>query len=70
MNCQSHLEATAQFRMPTLEDETIVPTEAVQVEVRTRDGLLGGVSVSPIAAAQDATLLAAASEAPFRVEVE
>jgi tyrosinase len=68
MNCQSHLEATAQFRMPSLADAKLIPARAVEVEVRTRDGLFGGRALSPRTAAE---LMATAerSDAPFRVEL-
>ncbi|MEA2906308.1 MAG: tyrosinase [Alphaproteobacteria bacterium] len=68
MNCQNHLEATAQFRMPTLADATLMPAEAVEVEVRTRDGLLGGRAVSPRTAAK-LMVTAERSDAPFLVEL-
>ena len=56
-NCQTHLKASASFPLPDALEE-----DAVEVEVRTRDGLLGGRPHSPRA-------LPAEDAPPFRVEV-
>lgn len=42
MNCMKHLEATAFFRLPMSAQEALASTSNVEVEVRTRGGLLGG----------------------------
>ena len=68
MNCQGHLEATATFRLPLNSDNTLSAASGVEVEVHTRDGLLGGQPHGPAPAAA----LAAgtkAKAAPFKVEV-
>jgi tyrosinase len=42
MNCMSHLEATASFRLPMSTQEALSSSSNIEVEVRTRGGLLGG----------------------------
>jgi tyrosinase len=70
MNCMNHLEATATFRLPLNADQTLLPAEAVEVEVRTRDGLLGGRSHAPqIAAARQMAHAPEAAEMPLRIEI-
>jgi tyrosinase len=71
MNCQNHLEATASFRLPREAQRTLTAAAAaagIEVEVRTRQGLLGGRPRSPGAAALVAD--AASEAAPFRVEIQ
>jgi tyrosinase len=60
-NCQTHLHARAAFSLRALHAKGVAPTE-VQVEVRTRDGLLGGQAASPNAAETT-------TRSPFRVEL-
>jgi tyrosinase len=70
MNCMNHLEATATFRLPLIADQTPLPATGVEVEVRTRGGLLGGRAHTPKSATASPTALSAeAGEAPFLVEV-
>lgn len=68
MNCLNHLEATAQFRLSTLDDATQIPPGALEVEIRTRDGLLGGRVVSARTAAEP-MVTAERGNAPFQVEL-
>jgi tyrosinase len=64
-NCQTHLEAKATFGLRNIHAETI-GKDNVEVEVRTRDGLLGAEPQALAAAARTAT----ASKRPlFKVEV-
>jgi len=56
-NCQTHLEASAFIPLHGLRDEA-VHSNSIEVEVRTRDGLLN-----------HARALAAVARAPFRFEV-
>jgi tyrosinase len=61
-NCQNHLKASADFRLAAPADA------AVSVEVRTRQGRLGGAPRPPSLAG--ATMLeAAVAEPPFTVEI-
>jgi tyrosinase len=68
MNCLRHLEATASFRLPLNAADALPGADGVEVEVRTRDGLLGG---NPRAAARTGTLAARLdlNNAPFKVDV-
>ncbi|HEU4885141.1 MAG TPA: tyrosinase family protein [Longimicrobium sp.] len=59
-NCQTHLQARAAFSLRALHARGVSPHD-VQVEVRTRDGLLGGQPALPNAAETP--------RRPFRVEV-
>jgi tyrosinase len=68
INCQNHLEATASFRLPrTITTEAATATGGVEVEVLTRQGLLGGRARGP-RPAMVAEALGGARE-PFRVEI-
>ena len=60
-NCQTHLLASASFPLQGLDSEQLNP-EALQVEVRTHDGLLGDRP-------QRLSLLEGDEPRPFRVEV-
>jgi tyrosinase len=60
-NCQTHLMASASFPLHGLDPEQLAP-DALQVEVRTRDGLLGDRP-------QRLSLLEAEEPSPYRVEV-
>lgn len=66
MNCMNHLEATATFRLPLGEDQAAFAPEAVEVEIKTRDGLLGG---RPHAPRSPTAFAAEAVELPFRIEI-
>jgi tyrosinase len=64
-NCQTHLEASASFPLHGLDPEQLGP-DAIKVEVRTRDGLLGDRPQGVSALQGEAE----AGEQPrFRVEV-
>jgi tyrosinase len=60
-NCQTHLMAGASFPLHGIDQDQLGP-DAFQVEVRTRDGLLGGQPLGLSA-------LEAEESRPFRVEV-
>lgn len=60
-NCQTHLQAGAEFSLRPLNTLTAMPAD-IQVEVRTRDGLLGGKARS-LSAVEGSRPL------PFRVEI-
>jgi tyrosinase len=72
MNCQRHLEATASFRLPAVDESTaaaamVETAGSVEVEVRTHQGLFGGRPQGPAAAGLAAE---AVGEAPlFSVEI-
>jgi tyrosinase len=59
-NCQTHLQATSAVRLPSLLAGQAAPE--VDVEVHTRDGLLGGKAASPRSAP-------GSTQMPFRVDV-
>ncbi|HET7229903.1 MAG TPA: tyrosinase family protein [Longimicrobium sp.] len=61
-NCQAHLQAHAAFSLPPSITQGLAPAD-IEVEVRTRDGLLGGAARS--AAAAETTT----GRPPFRVEI-
>jgi tyrosinase len=67
MNCQNHLEAKASFRLPSETARALASAGGVEVEVRTRDGLLGGAPQRAARAALAAT--AESQAAPFKVEI-
>jgi tyrosinase len=60
-NCQTHLQARAAFSLGALHARGVAPTD-VHVEVRTRDGVLGGQQAS-------ANAVETSRHRPFRVEV-
>jgi len=60
-NCQTHLQARAAFSLRPLNTRSLTPAD-IQVEVRTRDGLLGGK-------ARSLNALEGARPLPFRVEI-
>jgi tyrosinase len=64
-NCQAHLEARAAFSAPVAGAAAAAPLTAgeIEVEVRTRHGLLGDPALAAAAPA------AAARQKPFRVEL-
>ncbi|MGH7062593.1 MAG: tyrosinase family protein [Stellaceae bacterium] len=64
MNCQNHLEAMASFQLPVEPGRSLAAEGGIEVEVRTRHGLLGGRAQSPAAAARPAALAE-----PFKVEI-
>ena len=65
-NCQTHLQASASFALPAA--LAAAGEDNIEVEVRTRDGLLGGAAVTP--AATRAALAGAAEQRPhFQVEI-
>jgi tyrosinase len=66
MNCQNHLEATAHFGLPTDAVHTVAIGGEIEVEVRTRHGLLGGSPRSPRSATSAA---AARGSSGFNVEI-
>jgi tyrosinase len=53
--CQTHLEARADIGVRGLREETLASTDHIEVEVRTRDGLLGGAPRTLASAALGAT---------------
>ena len=59
-NCQTHLQAGATFPLHVLGDD--IDESALHVEVRTRDGLLGGRTHALAATAAD-------EPRPFHLEV-
>jgi tyrosinase len=59
-NCQTHLMATASFPLHGLDPDTLADT--IEVEVRTRDGLLGGQP-------QRLSFAAGEARAPLRVQI-
>ncbi|HEY0154677.1 MAG TPA: tyrosinase family protein [Longimicrobium sp.] len=63
-NCQTHLQARTAVSLRALGAKQLSAPE-VEVEVHTRDGLLGGRAASPHAA----VLAAGATRTPFRVEI-
>jgi tyrosinase len=68
MNCQNHLEATASFKLaPDSKHLLAAAAGNIEVEVRTRQGLLGGRPRSPRMATLTAT--AAHEVVPFKVEI-
>jgi tyrosinase len=69
MNCLNHLEATASFRLPSQTVSLLAAAAAggVEVEVRTRQGLLGGRPRNPAPTAMVAE--AGREAAPFKVEI-
>ncbi|MDI9913692.1 tyrosinase family protein [Rhodococcus sp. IEGM 1379] len=72
MNCQTHLEAQASFRLPaeTATKLGAAPggvTSGVEVEVLTREGLLGGRAFRT--GAGGLTAGASADDAPFTIEI-
>jgi tyrosinase len=66
MNCMNHLEATASFRLPLQADGTWPIASGIEVEVRTRDSLVGGQARRPAAAV---AAEASPQPAPFKVDV-
>jgi tyrosinase len=66
-NCLNHLKVSTDFRLPAPAAAAAEASQAVHVEVRTRDGVLGGVRrpASPAAAA----LAEAETAPPFTVEI-
>jgi tyrosinase len=68
MNCQNHLEAKAFFRLPTDASHALIADAGtVEVEVRTRQGLLGGGPQKADTAMLTATAVSQAK--PFKVEI-
>lgn len=63
-NCQTHLQARATISLHSLSADKVGP-DNVEVEVRTRDGLLGGEPKAPKALAA----VEGGERPPFRVEV-
>jgi tyrosinase len=60
-NCQTHLQAQAAFSLAPLNTRSVAPGD-IQVEVQTRDGLLGGK-------ARSLSAIEGSRPLPFRVEI-
>jgi tyrosinase len=70
-NCQTHLEAKANISLRGIRAET-VRSDQIEVEVRTRDGLLGSdarTRAAPMLAAVGAPAAVATTRPMFTVEV-
>jgi tyrosinase len=64
MNCQTHLEAKATFKLPLNADNSAIDDDSIEVEIQTRDTVLK----RPNAAGLLSTGNAATADAPFKLE--
>ncbi|NIE75695.1 tyrosinase family protein [Pantoea sp. Ap-967] len=69
MNCQTHLEATATFKLPLNANNTAIDESGIEVEVQTRDTVLKRPSGAGLLASGNAAAATAApTEVPFKLE--
>jgi tyrosinase len=64
MNCQTHLEAKATFKLPLNADNSTIDDDSIEVEIQTRDTVLK----RPNTAGLLSTGNAATADAPFKLE--
>ncbi|KAA8553984.1 MULTISPECIES: hypothetical protein [Pseudomonas] len=64
MNCQTHLETNATFKLPLNADNSAIDDDSIEVEVQTRYTIL----MRPNAAGLLSADCAASADAPFKLE--
>ncbi len=65
MNCQTHLEATATFKLPLNADDSTIDESSIEVEVQTRDTVLKQPAAALLSSGNSN---AAATQVPFKLE--
>ncbi len=65
MNCLTHLEAKATFKLPFNTDNSAIDENSIEVEVQTRDTVLKRPKAAGLLGTGDAAI----ADAPFKVEI-